>query len=613
MELRPLAYFNATCQQSSLVRAAAVLGLAPSTLSASLKGLEEQVGLPLFRRTGPGLYPAAAALWLYRTSLPLLHAEAMVRRFATGTNLPLLRLRLEIRLSFTIGRITKAVSAAIEALGAAMPNLLVEPVWRMPGDAAAREEEPADLNLLITYDDGPYEDWQEDGPAESLVEDSFVLARAMPAGLGAPPLAADLLRGPVVVPALPVPLLDLASSFLRDRAADASFSEEEAGALPRLAAERPDAAFLVPRSLLADRLGLPGFRAVPLEDAPRIAIVARGSDAGPVTQRLVAALRAGLAGPDSNTVFRPTLTLRQFQTFETLVRVRRVTAAARSLGVTQPAVTEQLLKMERALGEPLFARQRDGLVPTPTAERLRIAAAPLGRLQQALGAGRAAAPGDRGGRLTLGLPPAAGPDDGLHTRLATAIARWRAAHAAIRLRILDAPTATLQAWIQEGALDLALVESAPPSMARFNLEATEPLVLVCAPEHRDGLPSMLTLEALFRLPLVLPGAADATRRTLDEAARQTGLALRPAVEVSSLSLALALVRTAELYTVAAPSAVTREVAEGRLACVPIENGVLMRPLFVVYHGERPLTPAERALVQAMREALRGGSPDAGSA
>jgi DNA-binding transcriptional LysR family regulator len=612
MELRPLAYFNATCQQSSLVRAAAELGLAPSTLSASLKGLEEQAGLPLFRRTGPGLYPAAAALWLYRTSLPLLHAEATVRRFATGTSLPLLRLRLEIRLSFTIGRITKAVSAATEAVGAAMPNLLVEPVWCMPGDAAAREEEPADLNLLITYDDGPLEEGQENGPAEPLVEDSFVLARAMPTGPGAPPLATDLLRGPVVVPALPAPLLDLARAFLRGRAADAAFPEEEAGDLPRLAAERPDAAFLIPRSLLADRLGLPGFRAVPLEEAPRIAIVARGAGADPVAQRLIAALRACLSGPDRNTVFRPALTLRQLQTFETLVRVRRVTAAARSLGVTQPAVTEQLLKMERALGEPLFARQRDGLVPTPSAERLRIAAAPFARLQQAL-AGRAAAPGDRSGRLTLGLPPAAGPDDGLHTRLATAIARWRGTHAAIRLRILDAPTATLQAWIREGALDLALVESAPPSMARFNLEATEPLVLVCAPEHRDRLPSTLTLEALFRLPLALPGAADATRRTLDEAARQAGLALRPAIEVSSLPLALALMRAAELYTVTAPSAVAREVAEGQLACAPIENGMLRRPLFVVYHGERPLTPAERALVQAMREALRSASPDAGSA
>ena len=599
MELRPLAYFNAACQQPSLLRAAAVLGLAPSTLSASLKGLEEGLGLPLFRRLGSGLYPAPAALWLYRTSLPALHAEAMARRYVAAPDLPLLRLTLEIRLSFSIGRVAKAVSAAIESLGATMPHLMVTPDWRNPSDAAPTGG-PAP-HLVIAYDDGQ--------GGEPIVEDRFVLARAMPEGPGSPPRAVDLLRGPVVVPLLPAPLLALARRFLQEQAAEVNFSEEEAGALPRLAAERPDAAFLIPHSLLADRLGLPGFRAVPLPDAPGIAILARGAAEHPGAAALAAALRACLSGEEQDTIFRPTLTLRQFQTFEALLRVRRVTAAARSLGITQPAVTEQLRRTERALGTSLFTRRRDGLVPTKAAGRLDAVSGPLLHLPGAVPGNHVAAPGERGGRLALGLPPSAGPGDELHARLAPAIAAWLAGHPALRLRILDGPTAILQAWIREGALDLALVEAAPSAMPRFSLDAAEPLVMVGAPGHLPEVP--LTLDVLLGLPLVLAGTADAARRLLDAAGREAGIAFRPAIEVASLPITLALVRAGGFFTLAAPSAVAAEVAAGRLACRTIEGVALQRPLFIIYDGERPLTPAERALVAALREALRGLSADAG--
>ena len=147
------------------------------------------------------------------------------------------------------------------------------------------------------------------------------------------------------------------------RAADVAFSEEDAGALPRLAAERPEAAFLVPGSLLSDRLGLSGFVAVPLDPPLAVDIVLRGD--GPLARDLAAALRSRLAAADGDTVFRPALTLRGIRIFDALCRVRGVTAAARGLGVAQPAVTEQLGKLERALGAPLFLRRRrDGLVPT---------------------------------------------------------------------------------------------------------------------------------------------------------------------------------------------------------------------------------------------------------
>lgn len=50
-----LHYFWVTARAGSLTAAARELRLAPSTLSAQIKALEEALGQPLFRRRGRGL------------------------------------------------------------------------------------------------------------------------------------------------------------------------------------------------------------------------------------------------------------------------------------------------------------------------------------------------------------------------------------------------------------------------------------------------------------------------------------------------------------------------------------------------------------------------------
>ena len=58
---------------------------------------------------------------------------------------------------------------------------------------------------------------------------------------------------------------------------------------------------------------------------------------------------------------------RQIEIFELVVTLGSVTQAARRLGVTQPAVSAALAKLERAAGFTLFRREGRRLVPTPEA------------------------------------------------------------------------------------------------------------------------------------------------------------------------------------------------------------------------------------------------------
>ena len=64
------------------------------------------------------------------------------------------------------------------------------------------------------------------------------------------------------------------------------------------------------------------------------------------------------------------LTLRQMQYFEALARTRHFARAAEAVHVSQPALSAQIMEMERRLGVKLFDRSRSGVYPTPLAERL---------------------------------------------------------------------------------------------------------------------------------------------------------------------------------------------------------------------------------------------------
>jgi DNA-binding transcriptional LysR family regulator len=56
------------------------------------------------------------------------------------------------------------------------------------------------------------------------------------------------------------------------------------------------------------------------------------------------------------------------------------------------------------------------------------------------------------------------------------------------------------------------------------------------------------------------------------------------------------------------SAVRLELASGELAAHPITDPTITRRLFVIYSGDRSLTPAERDLVKLLRAKLARPTP-----
>ncbi len=159
---------------------------------------------------------------------------------------------------------------------------------------------------------------------------------------------------------------------------------------------------------------------------------------------------------------------RHLATFHEVVRAGSFSAAARILGYTQPAVTQQMKALERAIGIPLFTRAGRGLRLTEAGEALsRHAEVILGNLttaQQQLDALARL----RSGRVRVCAFPSANA-----TLVPEAVSRLLVDSPGVRVELLeDEPPASVQRLLR-GECDIALAFSYPGLQAETSADVVE--------------------------------------------------------------------------------------------------------------------------------------------
>ncbi|MFD7154714.1 LysR family transcriptional regulator [Kribbella sp. NPDC059898] len=132
------------------------------------------------------------------------------------------------------------------------------------------------------------------------------------------------------------------------------------------------------------------------------------------------------------------------------------TAAAVALGYTQSAVSRQIATLERAAGNQLLERRREGVVLTAAGQVvLRSGAVVLDQLDAA--ARELAGLPVAGGTVRLGWFPSAGA-----VLLPRAISAVRRTHPAVTVTTREGSTPALVRALRAGTIDLAVIASAPP-------------------------------------------------------------------------------------------------------------------------------------------------------
>ena len=249
------------------------------------------------------------------------------------------------------------------------------------------------------------------------------------------------------------------------------------------------------------------------------------------------------------------LSLQQVRCFCAALELGSFTAAAAALRVSQPAVAEQIRKLEQILGTELFVRAGRGVLPTDAARAFaEHATRSLRALEDAA---------DSVGELTslktrdrrrVGV--FSGP---LAWRFELLVAAFLREHPQVTVRLIGRNSAAIVDRVRDGELEAGLV-LLPIDDERLDVRpiVRDEVLYVSADARRTREPA--TIEALASVPLVFYDAesadADPIRRQLAERAQAMGVQLRPRVEVELIDIALRLV-AAGVGDTYLPSAYTR--------------------------------------------------------
>ena len=232
------------------------------------------------------------------------------------------------------------------------------------------------------------------------------------------------------------------------------------------------------------------------------------------------------------------MTLQQLTYFLAAAEHGSFSAAAESLLMAQPSLSEQVRRLEAELGVPLFVRAGRGLELTEAGRLLRPHA------QRTLAEAQAAAESVREVRDLTGGTVAFGTFGSAHHYLTGGLVQdFRKRYPHVRVRVVGQNSAEVADAVRDGRLEAGLVVLPVDDrgLAVRPVFEEELLYISADPER---LREPVTIERLARAPLILSDArwadVDPIRRQLRELAQRAGVVLEPQIEVEYLTAALDL-------------------------------------------------------------------------
>lgn len=219
-------------------------------------------------------------------------------------------------------------------------------------------------------------------------------------------------------------------------------------------------------------------------------------------------------------------TSRQLELFRAVMRTRGVSAAARSMQMSQPAVSYQLRALENLLGFALFVRERGRIAPTREAGALAIEVERHFVGLQEIGRAAAHLRDVVADQLNVGALPALG-----FTLMPTVVARFRREFPGVKVSLQTLGSTAIKDAVSTGGLDVGFVASEVDTLGVISSEfATRSAMVVMPNGHRLARRPFVRPRDLRGEPFVALNSEDATRGAVDAAMRAEKVELEIAAE-----------------------------------------------------------------------------------
>jgi len=283
------------------------------------------------------------------------------------------------------------------------------------------------------------------------------------------------------------------------------------------------------------------------------------------------------------------LTLKQLRIFEAVAEQRNYTQAAKSLFLTQPAVSMQIKQLETEAGMPLFERSGKQVQLTEAGVELlhhaRLIHQQLEEAQQVMEEMR----GLKRGSLHLTMASTA---NYFAPRLLAAFCnRYPEIQVSLQVANRDG---LLQA-LEDNTTDIVIMGKPPQRMAvASEMFMENPLVVIAPPEHTLAGQKKIPLSALAEHPFIVRERGSGTRAAVERFLAKHNIERPGGMEMNSSEAIKQAVRAGLGLGVISMHTLEMEMKLKRLVVLDVEDFPILRHWRLVYRRDKRFSAIARA-------------------
>lgn len=295
--------------------------------------------------------------------------------------------------------------------------------------------------------------------------------------------------------------------------------------------------------------------------------------------------------------------MRQLRYFVQIVESGSLAKASRQLFIAQPALSQQMARLEGEVGKALLLRSSRGVAPTENGEALyHHAKFMLRQLEQAVSVARQEAAA-LSGRVTLGLAPTTLCQIGLPL-----LQHLRAKHPGVMLNIVEGLSGHLEHMARVGQLDLVVLFGTKAAAELSCEPLLEEELVVILPAESPLVAagrSALTLREVAALPLILPSPGHGLRRRIALEFERSNIALDAVAEIDSLPLLMRCIAQGMGATIK-PMAAIHALGDTpeRWRTLRIADAALTRPNYLYALPPQKLSPCAAVVRDELKRVVR---------
>ncbi|QHI99671.1 LysR family transcriptional regulator [Xylophilus rhododendri] len=289
------------------------------------------------------------------------------------------------------------------------------------------------------------------------------------------------------------------------------------------------------------------------------------------------------------------MTLEQLRAFVAVVEHGSIRAGARSLGMAQSGLTQQVQRLEAAVGATLFTRSPGGIAMTPYGAsllaRARVVLAECAHAEEDFRHLR----GELSGQVRIGASVEA-----FAKLMPAVIEQLRERHPQVTVHIASGPASTLLTSIREARLDFAVtLVSRGTDMNDFSwkvLDRSEPCILCRKGHPAEAIHSVKALgQALWVNTRPLGAVGTPSNRLADWFAMHAMAPPHVVATLDSLFETLHLVSLTDYLFLGPRVALGIGGFQDLLAEVPVQEALPGADMCLVQPKHTPLSPAAKEL------------------